>query len=86
MIPRLLVVAALVTLLAGCGGAHRATPPPATTRAKPKPKPMPKPTHRAGKPTNLVITILDGDQRVRVRGARVRVGARPDAPTVTVSR
>jgi outer membrane protein assembly factor BamB len=67
---RVLVVAALVALLVGCGGAHQAAPP-TTTQAKPKPKPKPKPTHRAGKPAKLVITILDGDRRVRVRGARV---------------
>jgi outer membrane protein assembly factor BamB len=74
---RVLVVAAVVALLAGCGGAHQAAPP-TTTRAKPKPKPKPapKPSHRVGKPTKLVITILDGDQRVRVRGARVRLAGK----------
>jgi outer membrane protein assembly factor BamB len=75
---RILVVAAAVALLAGCGGsAHRqaTTPPPTThvqTTAKPKPQPKPKHPHFAiGKMTKLVVTVLDGDQRVRVRGARV---------------
>lgn len=71
MIVRLLVVAALVALLAGCGGSKHAEPPPATTHAKPKPKPKPKPTHEAHTMTKLVVTILDGDKRERVRGARV---------------
>ena len=69
MIARFLVVLALVALLAGCGGSKHATPPPATTHAKPKPKP--KPTHGAHEMTKLVVTILDGDRRERVRGARV---------------
>jgi outer membrane protein assembly factor BamB len=71
MIARVLVVAALLALLAGCGGSKHVTPPPATTHAKPKPKPRPKPTHEAHKMTKLVVTILDGDRRERVRGARV---------------
>jgi outer membrane protein assembly factor BamB len=66
---RVLAVAALVVLLAGCGGAHRAAPP-TTTQAKPKPKPKPTPAANH-EMTKLVVTILDGDQRVRVRGARV---------------
>jgi outer membrane protein assembly factor BamB len=66
---RVLVAAALVALLAACGGAHPQALP---TTTQPKPKPKPKHTHPAlGKPTNLVVTILDGDKRVRVRGARV---------------
>ncbi len=72
MIARILVVAALVALLAGCGGSKQVAPP--TTQPKPKPKPKPTPTHHeAHKMTKLVVTILDGDQRVRVRGARVRL-------------
>ena len=71
MIVRVLVVLALLGLLAGCGGSKHATPPPATTHAKPKPKPKPKPTHEAHTMTKLVVTILDGDKRERVRGARV---------------
>jgi outer membrane protein assembly factor BamB len=67
---RILVVAALVALLAGCGGSAHVAPPPATTQEKPKPKPKPKP-HGAHKMTKLVVTILDGDRRVRVRGANV---------------
>ena len=72
VIVRILVVLALVALLAACGGSKHATPPPATTHAKPKPKPKPEPTHGAHKMTKLVVTILDGDQRERVRGARVK--------------
>ena len=75
MIARILVVAALVALLAGCGGSKQVAPP--TTQPKPKPKPKPKPTHREPhKMTKLVVTILDGDQRVRVRGARVKLWGR----------
>ena len=75
MIARILVVAALVALLAGCGGSKQVAPPP--TQPKPKPKPKPKPTHREPhKMTKLVVTILDGDQRVRVRGARVKLWGR----------
>jgi outer membrane protein assembly factor BamB len=68
---RVLVVVALVALLAACGGSKQAAPPP-TTQPKPKPKPEPKPVPRGNhKMTPLVVTILDGDERVRVRGARV---------------
>ena len=75
MIARILVVAALVALLAGCGGSKQVAPP--TTQPKPKPKPKPKPTQREPhKMTKLVVTILDGDQRVRVRGARVKLWGR----------
>jgi outer membrane protein assembly factor BamB len=66
MIPRALVLAALVALLAGCGSGHHAASPP--VKLKPKPKPLqPKPRL----PGPLVVTILDGDRRVRVPGARV---------------
>jgi outer membrane protein assembly factor BamB len=68
---RVLVVAALVAVLAGCGGSSHVAPPPATTtRPKPHSKPKPKPAYDH-KLTKLVVTILDGDKRVRVRGARV---------------
>jgi len=69
MTGRVIVVAALVVLLAGCGGAHQAASP-TTTQAKPKPKPKPTPAENH-EMTKLVVTVLDGDQRVRVRGARV---------------
>jgi outer membrane protein assembly factor BamB len=74
VIARVLVVAALVVLLAGCGGSgHNASPP--TTTTKPKPKPKPKP-HASHKMTKLVVTILDGDRRTRVRGAKVSLWGR----------
>jgi outer membrane protein assembly factor BamB len=69
MIARVLVVAVLVALLAGCGGSghQNAQPPPET-----HPKPKPKPVHQGNqKLFNLVVTVLDGDRRVRVRDARV---------------
>ena len=65
---RLFVLAGLVALLAGCGGSHRAAPPTTTTAPKPKPKPSNRYGHKM---TKLVVTILDGDRRTRVRGARV---------------
>jgi outer membrane protein assembly factor BamB len=75
---RALVAAALVALLAACGGSHQAAP--TTTHTQPKPKPF---SHKL---TKLVVTILDGDKRVRVRGAQVRLGGksgRTDAQGVT---
>ena len=74
MIARVLVEVALVSLLAGCGGSHRhvSAPPKSHTTAKPKPKSK-HTRHVPGKITKLVVTILDGDRRVRVRGARVRL-------------
>lgn len=76
MTARLLLLAALIVVLAGCGGSRQAAPPTTTTQPKPKPAPQPKHPQRQpiGKPTKLVVTILDGDQRVRVRGARVSIG------------
>ena len=69
MIARVLVVVALVVLLAGCGGSgQQAQPPTTTTKPKPKPKPKPPANHKM---TKLVVTILDGDERTRVRGAKV---------------
>jgi outer membrane protein assembly factor BamB len=67
---RVLVVVALVALVAGCGGSRHALPPTTTTKPKPKPKPSPNP-HANHKLTKLVVTILDGDRRTRVKGARV---------------
>jgi outer membrane protein assembly factor BamB len=69
VIARVLVVAALVALLAGCGGSRHTQPPP-ETHPQPKPKPVP---HGTQKLFNLVVTILDGDRRVRVRDARVNL-------------
>ena len=75
MIARALLLAALAALLAGCGSSQHAVAP---TVAHPKPpKPKPKPTHRAARHhTQLIVTILDGDRRVRVRGARVKLWGR----------
>jgi outer membrane protein assembly factor BamB len=70
---RLLLVPALVALLAGCAGSHQAAPPPV------KPKPKPKPVHHAKGPIGMIkVTVLDGDRRVRVRGARVRLDGRSE--------
>jgi len=74
---RVLVVVALVALLAGCGGSKQALPPTTTAAPKPKPKPQPKPKHHAShEMTKLVVAVLDGDRRVRVRGARVSLWGR----------
>ena len=76
LLRRLLVCAGLVALLAGCGGSGGSFEPP-TTRAKPKPKPRPEPKPRVRvKPAptiKLVVTVLDGDLRKRVPGARVKL-------------
>jgi len=70
VIARVLLLAALVALVAGCGGSKHVTPPPPTTHPEPKPKPKPK-HHANHELTKLVVTILDGDRRVRVHGAHV---------------
>lgn len=68
MIARVLVLAAFVALLAGCGGSRHVT----TTASPAKPKPQPKHTHReTGKVRPVIVTVIDGDRRLRVRGARV---------------
>jgi outer membrane protein assembly factor BamB len=69
VIRRLLATAALGLLLAGCGAGHRA----ASTVTHPKPKPKPAHHRRPAPKYNLVVTILDGDRRVRVPGAVVRL-------------
>jgi hypothetical protein len=75
MIARVLLVAAVVALLAGCGGSgHRAASTTAPIKPKPKPKPVP---HRAHRPSShagqIRVTVLDGDRRVRVSNAIVNV-------------
>ena len=65
MIVRVLVVLATLAVLAGCGSAHHAASPPVKPKLKPKVQPKPR------LPGPLVVTILDGDRRVRVPGARV---------------
>jgi outer membrane protein assembly factor BamB len=72
---RIVVLMALAALVAGCGssGHQRAAAPPAK---QPKPKPAHKPKHeRRGhnRPAKLIVTVLDGDRRTRVRDARVRI-------------
>jgi outer membrane protein assembly factor BamB len=70
VIARALVVAALVALLAACGSSgHQNAQPAPTTRPKPQPKP-------SQKIFNLVVTVLDGDRRVRVRNARVSIAGK----------
>jgi outer membrane protein assembly factor BamB len=85
VIRRLLLLAALLTLAAGCGGHQHAVTPPVT---HPKPKPPPTTIRQStAKPAKLVVTILDGDLRVRVHGARVRLWGktgRTDRHGVTV--
>ena len=74
MIARVLVLAALAALLAGCGSGqqrHAMTPP--TNDPRPKPKPAHAQPPVSARPAKLVVTILDGDRRVRVPGARVRL-------------
>jgi len=67
VIRRVLVAAALVALFAGCGSSgHRTVP----TTTQSKPKHARRPTGRIKK---LAVTILDGDLRVRVPGALVKV-------------
>lgn len=71
MTARLPVLAAVAALLAGCGGSghrHAEKPPPTTA-----PKPAPRPTHHHKHHSKLAVTVLDGDRRVRVRGARVEL-------------
>jgi outer membrane protein assembly factor BamB len=74
MIVRVLLVASLVALLAGCASSgHQAATP--TPKAKPKPKPA---LHPKGPHGKLRVTILDGDRRVRVRGARVKLDGKSE--------
>jgi outer membrane protein assembly factor BamB len=78
MIKRVVIVAALAALFSGCGSTVHQVAPPAPP-VKPKPKPKPKPTHHAKGPIGPIrVTILDGDRRVRVRGARVRVAGKTE--------
>lgn len=73
MIRRLVLAGALLALLAGCGGSgHRTISVPTTT----KKKPLTPPKRTAGPAVQLVLTVLDGDWRTRVRGARVSVAGR----------
>jgi outer membrane protein assembly factor BamB len=69
---RIVVLVALAALLAGCAGAHhrRAVSPPSA-----KPKPKVSHAHRSvhHRRVKLFVTVLDGDRRVRVHGARVRL-------------
>jgi outer membrane protein assembly factor BamB len=84
MIARVLVAAFVVALLAGCGSTHQAAPPPVKPKPKPTPKPVPRPS---GGMAPLVVTILDGDRRVRVPGAHVSLWGkrgRTDRHGVTV--
>jgi outer membrane protein assembly factor BamB len=71
MIRRALFMSAAVALLAGCGGSGHSVAPPtmtATTVKKVRAKPPKKPKAEM---YNLVVTILDGDRRVRVPRAVV---------------
>lgn len=67
---REVVLIACVVALAGCGGTHQAAPPPTTTAPPPTTK-----HHKVCRAViaPLVVTVLDGDLRKRVRGALVRI-------------
>ena len=70
VIRRSLVLLGVVGLVAGCGGGGHE----ATTQTVTHPKPPPTTTQQStGRKAKLVVTILDGDLRVRVPGAHVRL-------------
>ena len=71
MIRRALLIAVLVALLGACGGSGHSAAPPTTTvttvkKVRPKPQRKPK-----AEMYNLIVTVLDGDRRVRVPRAVV---------------
>jgi outer membrane protein assembly factor BamB len=69
VIRRILALAGLAALLAGCAsGSHQASP--TTTMTPPPPKHKHRPTGPAKK---VWVTVLDGDRRARVRGAIVKL-------------
>jgi outer membrane protein assembly factor BamB len=73
MIRRLVLGTVLIALLAGCGGSGPRTPS-TTTTSKPKPKPITHPARRPpAKVAPIRVTVLDGDRRVRVPHAIVKV-------------
>ena len=57
-------------LAAGCGGHRHAAPPP------PPPKPKPPPQHVVHHRALLVVTVIDGDQWLRIPNARVQLWGR----------
>jgi len=75
VIARVLLLAAVAGLLAGCGssGHQRVMTPPVKHHHKHKAKPAVKKHRNHNRPAKLYVTVLDGDRRVRVRDARVRV-------------
>jgi outer membrane protein assembly factor BamB len=78
VIRRLLLVSAFAALLAGCGSAHQAAPT-TTQSAPPKAKPKAKKAHGKSQHHSYVaVTVLDGDRRVRVPGARVKLFGKQD--------
>jgi outer membrane protein assembly factor BamB len=69
---RLLLLTALAALMAGCAGGGGRTVTTTATQPAPRAKPKPKQVHRRAPQTaKLVVTVLDGDLRERVRGAVV---------------
>jgi outer membrane protein assembly factor BamB len=68
MIARVLILAAVAALLAGCGSGHRRAMTPPVKHPKHKQKHR---HHNSNRPAKLIVTIVDGDRRVRVRDARV---------------
>jgi outer membrane protein assembly factor BamB len=73
MIRRLLLIAALAALLTGCGGGRHDVVPATTTTKKARPARLKSTEKRKAQMYNLIVTILDGDRRVRVPGAVVRL-------------
>ena len=75
MIARVLVLVAVAALLAGCGSSgHRRVVAPPAKHHRQKPAHKPKHEHRGhNPPAKLIVTVLDGDRRTRVRDARVRI-------------
>jgi outer membrane protein assembly factor BamB len=76
MIRRAAVILALAGLAAGCGGAGRDDAAPAAHRPDGKSTPVTRARPKPPKPRRVMVTVLDGDLRRHVKGARVVLGRR----------